>query len=292
VLTPDAEAALTPGRSFRECAPRLQNEDHCPDMVVVPAGTFEMGSGSADNDAQTGQSPPSSRPSSTASSDQTMMPRHRVTIGKRFAVSKFELTFAEWDICVETGGCNGYRPSDASWGGGDRPVINVSWDDAQRYVAWLSKVTGKSYRLLTEAEYEYAARAGTTTDYPWGNDVGTNNAHCLGCGSPWDHKQQTAPVGAFTANGFVGSFPPNKFGLYDMVGNVWEWVEDCYHPNYQDAPADGSAWEASGACSNRVVRGGAWNNSSINLRSADRDYTPPVNRSYHLGFRVARTLAP
>lgn len=293
VLTPAAEAALVPGQSFRECAPRQRHQDYCPDMVVVPAGTFAMGLPQTDNTVPAGGSPPSSRPSSTASALETMRPQHRVTIATPFAVSKFELTFAEWDVCAANGGCNGYRPSDASWGREERPVVNVSWDDAQQYVAWLSKVTGKTYRLLTEAEYEYAARAGTATEYPWGDDIGTNNAQCLGCGSPWDHHEQTAPVGSFAATGFVGSFAPNKFGLHDMVGNVWEWVADCYHPNYNGAPTDGAAWPpaSGGGCSNRVVRGGAWNNSPINLRSAGRDYTSPVNRSYHLGFRVARTLA-
>ena len=296
-LKPQAEQALKTGDSFRECAPMRQDQDYCPDMVVVPAGTFEMGSLVADGQrAVTGEIPSATFDEPAVRIDRNShtkeSPHHQVTIAKPFAVSKFELTFAEWDVCVAAGGCNGYRPSDASWGRGERPVIYVSWEDAQQYVAWLSKVTGKTYRLLTEAEYEYTARAGTTTEYPWGDNIGTNNAHCLGCGSEWDNHQQTAPVGSFTANGFVGSFAPNKFGLYDMVGNVWEWVEDCYHLNYQGAPGDGSAWTASGTCSNHVVRGGSWNNSPANLRSAARDWTSPVNRSYHLGFRVARTLTP
>jgi formylglycine-generating enzyme required for sulfatase activity len=128
---------------------------------------------------------------------------------------------------VADGGCNGYKPSDQGWGRGYRPVINVSWDDAKAYVAWLAKKTDKFwYRLLTEAEYEYAARAGTTTAYPWGSAIGKNNANCDGCGSQWDGKQ-TAPVGSFAANGF---------GLYDMVGNVSAWTEDCYHDSYSGAP--------------------------------------------------------
>ena len=152
-------------------------------------------------------------------------------------MSKYELTFADWDACVAGGGCNGYKPVDQGWGRGQQPVINVNWDDAQHYVAWLSQVTGKTYRLLTEAEYEYATRAGTTTTYPWGDDIKLNGqamANCDGCGSKWDDKQ-TAPV---------GSFAPNKFGLYDMVGNVFEWTEDCVHKNYNGAPTDGSAWLA------------------------------------------------
>ena len=163
----------------------------------------------------------------------------------------------------------------------------MSWDDAQAYVAWLSLVTGKTYQLLSEAEYEYAARAGATTEYLWGNDVGKNNSSCNGCGSQWDNKQ-TAPA---------GSFPPNKFGLYDMAGNVWEWTEDCYHASYEidtpqgklDAPADGSAW-TGGDCSSRVVRGGSYDSNPRYLRSAGRAGYFPDDRSSYIGFRVGRTL--
>ena len=160
-------------------------------------------------------------------------------------------------------------------------MINVSWDDAKAYVAWLSKKTGEDYRLLTEAEYEYATRAGTQTAYPWGNDIGKNNANCDGCGSQWDNEQ-TAPV---------GSFAPNSFGLYDMVGNVWQWVEDCYHQDYNGAPTDGSAW-TTGDCDLRVVRGGSWVSNPEFLRSALRGRGSTGGRSYDLGFRVGRTLLP
>jgi formylglycine-generating enzyme required for sulfatase activity len=197
----------------------------------------------------------------------------------RLPVSKNELTFAEWDACAAQGGCNPHVV-DNSFGRGRQPVINVSWDEATReYVAWLSSITGKTYRLLTEAEYEYAARAGTTTAYPWGDNVGTNNANCSGCGSAWDHDK-TAPV---------GSFAPNKFGLYDMVGNVEEWTEDCYADNYQGAPADGSAW-TSANCIVRVVRGGWWGRGPGSVRSASRDGYGTDAREGGLGFRVARTL--
>jgi formylglycine-generating enzyme required for sulfatase activity len=270
-LNAQAEQALKPGDTFRECAPKQQDKDYCPDMVVVPAGTFEMGSPQTDKSADTNE-----------------LPQHQVTIAVPFAVSKFELTFAEWDACVAGGGCSGYNPSDASFGRGEQPAINVNWDDAQQYVAWLSEMTGKTYRLLTEAEYEYATRAGTTTEYPWGDDIGKNNANCDGCGSLWDSKQ-TAPV---------GSFPPNKFGLYDMVGNIWEWMQDCYHASYEidtlqgklDAPSDGSAWIAGGNCVNRVVRGGSGIMSPVYLRSAARSWVTSVNRINGLGFRVGRTL--
>jgi len=206
-----------------------------------------------------------------------------VTIAKSFAVSKFEVTFESWDACYELGGCR-VRPDDSGWGRGSRPVISVNWDDAQQYISWLSKQTGKDYRLLTEAEWEYAARAGATTAYSWGDEIkmdGKVMANCFACGSEWDNKQ-TAPV---------GSFAPNAFGLDDMLGNVWEWVEDCYHDTYEGAPDDGSAWNA-GDCNQRVVRGGSWGDPSQILRSAFRLRGPVGNRYDGLGFRIARTLSP
>jgi formylglycine-generating enzyme required for sulfatase activity len=226
-------------------------------------------------------------------------PQHNVTIAKPFAVAKYELTFAEWDACVAHGDCVPHV-SDSGWGRGRQPAINVSWDDAQSYVAWLSRITGKEYRLLSEAEYEYAARAGTQTAYPWGNKIGKNNANCSRCGSQWDNKQ-TAPVGSFAANGF---------GLYDMVGNVYEWVEDCYHDSYNGAPADGAAW-TGGDCITfsadrekffmkagygknfvmRVIRGGSWDNDEAVLRSAHRYMLTFDLRGYYLGFRVGRMLS-
>jgi formylglycine-generating enzyme required for sulfatase activity len=204
-----------------------------------------------------------------------------VTIGKPFAVGMFAVTFNEWDACVDDGGCNGYRPSDQGWGRGRRPVINVSWDDATVYAAWLSRKIGKTYRLLTEAEWEYAARAGTTTAYYWGDDIGKGNANCNGCGSQWDNKQ-TAPV---------GSFKSNAFGLYDMAGNVWQWAEDCYVHNYFVAAPDRSAWTFSG-CGSRVLRAGSWNVDPGNLRAANRHWDTLGNRNNNYGFRVGRTLTP
>jgi formylglycine-generating enzyme required for sulfatase activity len=265
VLSAAKEQALKPGQSFRECA------QDCPEMVVLPAGTFEMGSPPTDKGAYANETP-----------------QHPVTFAKQFAVSKYELTFADWDACVEGGGCNGYRPSDQNWGRGQRPVINIDWDDAQAYVAWLSQVTGKTYRLLSEAEYEYAIRGGTTTIYPWGDDIQLNGqamANCNGCGSKWD-KRQTAPV---------GSFPPNKFGLYDMVGNVFEWTQDCEHDDYKGAPSDGSAWLAAdgGDCTNRIDRGASWfNTAAIYLRAASRQGVTTAIRYSDLGTRIARTLGP
>ena len=261
VLNPAAEQALKPKDTFAECASK-QGKDYCPQMVVLPAGSFIMGSPAVEQGHQRSEEP-----------------QHQVTIVQPFAVSKFLLTFDEWDTCVNYGDCP-QGVSDSGWGRGQQPVINVTWADAQHYVAWLSIMTGKRYRLLTEAEYEYAARAGAATTYSWGDVIGEDNANCKGCGSRWDNTQ-TAPVGSFAGNGF---------GLFDMLGNVWEWTEDCVNNNYEGAPTDGSAWIEDGDCKNRMVRGGSWNNTPVNLRSANRIGTSPGFRDNLLGFRVARTL--
>ena len=238
------------GATFRDCA-------DCPQMVVVPAGEFLMGSNDGGGNEK---------------------PLHKVTIAKPFAVGKFEVTFAEWDACVAAGGCQN-SPADHGWGRGRQPVLNVSWDDiAKDYLPWLSKVTGKTYRLLTEAEWEYAARARLHAAYAWGNDLGQNRANCKGCGSQWDAKQP-APVGSFAAN---------AFGVYDMHGNVWEWVQDCYKNNYAGAPADGQAVDGSN-CS-RTRRGGAWNGAAADLRLSGRLGTQAGSRWNNLGLRVARSM--
>ncbi len=252
-----AEARKTPkaGEVFRDCP------DVCPEMVVVQAGEFTMGSNEDDNEK----------------------PPHKVTIGKPFAVGKFTVTFDEWDACVAEGGCK-TKPSDQGWGRAKRPVIKVSWDDVtNEYLPWLNKKTGKTYRLLTEAEWEYAARAGSTTKYSWGDEIGKGNANCDGCGSQWDNTQ-TAPV---------GSFKPNAFGLYDMHGNVWQWTVDCWHDSYKEAPTGGEAWIT--ACSNgsaRVVRGGSWFSFPRNLRAAFRKWLSADIRNQLIGVRVARSVFP
>jgi formylglycine-generating enzyme required for sulfatase activity len=234
-----------PGREFRDCT------DVCPVMVGLPAGEFTMGWNDYDGEN----------------------PQHSVKIAEPFAVGKFEVTFLEWEACVAGGGCKRYRtPSDRGWGKGRRPVIDVSWHDTKEYVAWLSRKTGKTYRLLSEAEWEYAARAGTTTRYAFGDTIG---------------KKQARYQADNTAE--VGSFPANKFGLHDMHGNVWEWVEDNWHPGYQGAPADGSVWPG-GDVSQRVLRGGAWDSSPDVLRSAYRHRHLFILRASNVGFRVARTL--
>jgi formylglycine-generating enzyme required for sulfatase activity len=256
VLTTAAERALKSGDTFRECA------KDCPEMVVLPGGEFMMGSSADDADHYDNEGP-----------------MHRVTIDQPIAVSKFEVTFDQWDACAVLGGCP--RVPDSNMGRGTRPVINISWDHAQQYVAWLAKMTGRPYRLLSEAEWEYAARAGTTTAYSWGDELGKNNANCNGCGSEWDGRQ-TAPV---------GSFAPNPFGLYDMHGNVWEWVQDCLHADYEGAPTDGSPW-LEGNCNERVIRGGSWIGYPVGLRSALRFWYSPDDHGVDLGLRVARTLSP
>jgi len=257
VTPPPPDSTLKPNDTFREC-------DNCPDMVVVPAGSFMMGSqpGERGRDLDEG-------------------PQHKVTIARPFAVGRFSTTFDQWDACLADKGCNDYKPGDQGWKRGLQPVINVSWLDATAYASWLSRKTGKTYRLLSEAEWEYAARAGSTTAYYWGNDVGKKNVNCNGCGSKWDNTQ-TAPVGSFAAN---------AFGLYDMAGNVWQWVQDCYHENYNGAPTDGSAW-ISADCNNRVIRGGSWFSFPQLLRSAGRYWSPDSSRGNLTGFRIGRTISP
>ena len=248
-------ADLPPGTVFRD-------GDDCPEMVVIPAGEFTMGS-------------PEGEPG--RSGDEG--PLHEVVIARPFAVGRYVVTFDEWDACVAAGGC-AHEPGDEGWGRGRRPVIHVSWDDAQAYAAWLSKKTGRAYRLLSEAEWEYAARAGTTTRYPWGDAPGADRANFYGSGSSWS-GEQTAPVGSFDAN---------RFGLHDVVGNVWEWVQDCWTADYEGAPADGRARE-SGDCSLRVARGGAWVSNPGIARVANRDrFVPGDRRLFYLGFRVARDV--
>ena len=252
-LSAAREAEQRVGRRFRDCV-------DCPEMVVVPSGSFTMGS-----------------PSSESYRDDDEGPRHLVNIAYPLAVGVYEVTFAEWEACVSDGGCGGHRPDDEGWGRGNRPVINVSWKDAQSYVRWLSARTGHRYSLLSESEWEYVARAGTTTAYSWGDNIGWNRANCDGCGSRWD-DEQTARVGSFSANGW---------GVHDMHGNVWEWVEDCWNGSYVGAPADGSAWE-SGDCGRRVMRGGSWYGIPRYLRSAYRYGNTTGYRYLSLGFRIVR----
>jgi formylglycine-generating enzyme required for sulfatase activity len=244
----EADEGRLPGELFRDCP-------DCPELVIVPSGEFDMGS----------------------NANPTEQPVHQVSIRKYFAIGRREVTFAKWDRCVAASGCK-FSPPDQGWGRGDRPVTNVSWDDAEEFVVWLSKTAGKTYRLPTEAEWEYAARGGSTTPYWWGKDVGTGHARCTECGG--SESGSTVPV---------GSFRPNAFGLYDTAGNAAEWVEDCWNLSYRGAPNDGSAW-TSGDCSLRVLRGGSFGDKAIAVRSSARFRYDEDVRYYANGFRVARDL--
>ena len=212
-------------------------------------------------------------------------PVHPVTISEPFAVGVYEVTFREWDACRRSGGCS-HRPDDRGWGRGNRPVINVSWNDAKEYVRWLSGRTGEEYRLLSEAEWEYAARAGTTGPFHFGATISPDQANyaaniAYGAGRKGRYRKQTVPV---------GSFPANDFGLLEVHGNVREWVEDCWHDSYRGAPSDGNAWTSGGDCGFRVLRGGSWYYAPRFLRSAIRGRDASGIRSGFVGFRVSRTL--
>lgn len=265
----DGSASADPQTgSVRTSNAAIWDAPELPEMMLIPAGSFLMGS------------PPGER---GRKADEG--PQHRVEIRRSFAMSRDLVTFNEWDACVAEGGCRQYTPSDVHWGRGERPVVNVSWSDAQNYIAWLNGKTGKSYRLPSEAEWEYAARAGTSTPYYQGYSLTTDQANYDGVDYPRDgssgiYRQTTTPV---------GSFPPNGFGLTDMEGNVWEWTEDCWDADYRGAPSDGTA-RTSGDCNRRVVRSGAFNNTPLYARSAFRFWEVGQLRSAFIGFRVARDL--
>ncbi|MEJ2344093.1 MAG: SUMF1/EgtB/PvdO family nonheme iron enzyme [Gammaproteobacteria bacterium] len=243
---------MKPGRTYQDF---LKDGSSGPVMVQVAAGSFDMGS-------------PRNSPQFNE------RPQHRVKV-PGFSISKYEVTFDEYDHFAEATGRS--KPEDGGWGRGQRPVVNVTWADAVAYAQWLSEQTGHEYRLPSEAQWEYAARAGTRTDYWWGDAAGKDHADCFNCGSRWDGKK-TAPVGSFKAN---------ALGLYDTAGNAAEWLQDCYHPNYDGAPTDGSAWTGQG-CSQRVIRGGSYRSPVDNLRSTQRSGMAPDTRVDSLGFRLVR----
>ena len=250
----------------------FQDAPFAPEMVVVTPGRFMMGSPEGEERWQ--------------AYDGSEGPRHEVAIDYRLAVGRFPVTFAEWDLATELGGPD-HRPNDQGWGRGQRPVINVSWDDAIAYCSWLQKMTGQQYRLLSEAEWEYVCRAGTETPFWWGDQISTEQAnyngnHTYGSGSKGEYREKTVPV---------DHFKPNPWGLYQVHGNVWEWCADPWHENYNGAPEDGSVWQG-GDTSLRVVRGGAWYNTPQYLRSANRGRGNSDLRNDGLGFRVSRTLTP
>ena len=231
---------------------------HADDLITIAAGTFQMGS----------------------SESSQAQPVHAVTL-KKFALAKNPVTRAEFEKFVtETGydAGKGWRKPLFKQTDND-PVVNVSWDDAQAYIDWLNKKSGQHYRLPSEAEWEYAARAGTTTAYHWGDDIGKAHATCNDCGNAWD-GDNTSPV---------GSFPANAWGLFDMSGNAAQWVQDCFAENYAGAPVDGSA-ATNGDCKYRVIRGGGWNDSPKALRVDAREGNLPGFRYSNVGFRLARDL--
>jgi formylglycine-generating enzyme required for sulfatase activity len=250
-----------PGKEFRDC-------DTCPPMVVMPLKSFTMGS-----------------PDSEKGRTKAEGPQHTVRIAYPLAIAKHEVSFAEWDACVADGGCSGFNPDDEGMGRGQLPVIDVSWDNAQDYVKWLSGKTGQPYRLLSEAEWEDAARAGAKTPYSWGAKASHEHANygqdecCGSFMSGRDKWELTAPV---------ESFPANAFGLHDMLGNVWEWVEDCWDETHAGAPGDGSV-RRGGDCNRHVMRGGSWSSMPSRIRAAYRDAYPPDDRGQFIGFRVARS---
>ncbi len=242
--------AKWPGRLLGEA---FQDCPICPAMIVIPAGNFMMGSLNGKTNEQ---------------------PRHNVEI-EEFILSKTEVTFKQWDGCVEDGICS-HSPQDDGLGRGDFAVMRVNYQDIQQFLKWLNDITKKTYRLPTEAEWEYAARAGTTTEYSWGNEIGVNNASCIGCNTGIDNNKIN----------HIKNYPANTYGLFDMHGNVWEWTADCWHPNYYGAPSDGQAWEPNG-CKKFVVRGGSGGNTPKDLRSASRGVIKIEQRLNSIGFRVA-----
>jgi formylglycine-generating enzyme required for sulfatase activity len=252
-----AQAPPAPGSVFRDCP-------DCPEMVVIPAGQFRMGSPDrAGNDNE--------------------HPEHDVTVGKSFALGRFPITRHEFAQFVRA---TGYHVStdwfDAGFDQSDRdPVVEIGWLDAQAYVYWLSRRTHQDYRLPSEAEWEYAARGGRQTEFWWGDDSNQAPAFANFAGVD-DGFSNTAPV---------DSFKPNQFGLFDMAGNVWQWVADCYNGDYRGAPADGTSW-LTGDCSSRVVRGGSWYDPRSALRAANRTHNHISDHDSNVGFRIARTLAP
>lgn len=261
-------ATLPPGSEFRDC-------EVCPSMVIVPAGKGLVGS-----------------PAGEAGRSDDESPQHAVNVSRPFALARHEVSYAEWDACVRARACA--APADPGWGRGARPVVNVSWQDARAYVTWLARKTGRPYRLPSEAEWEYAARGGVPQSRYWGDALerACMFANVYDVSASRKYNDQRPAFGCddvHTETALGGQFKPNRFGLHDMLGNVWEWVSDCYHASYQGAPVDGSAWE-HGECSSRVIRGGSWDNGPSDVRAARRAAHPVDTRIVDLGFRVARTL--
>jgi len=247
--TPAAPAVAGGGPEIRDCAA-------CPVLVSLPADAFTMGNNASD---------PSEKPA------------HQVRLGAPFAIGKFEVTVQQWNACADAGGCP--KVAQAPGTSASAPMRDVSWDDAQQYIKWLTAASGKPYRLPTEAEWEYAARGGSATPYWWGPKMATGKANCKDCGPPWNADR---PANA-------GSFAANPYGLYDTSGSVWEWVADCWHNNFKDAPADGRAWDEPD-CRVRVIRGGSWREGTAYMVTSTRFKYDAGVRQAQNGFRVARSL--
>jgi formylglycine-generating enzyme required for sulfatase activity len=262
-------ARAAPSGTAPHALPAFRDCRACPEMVALPSGSFEMGS-----------------PINEAGHSSVEAPRHGVRIAA-FALGRYAVTFAQWYACADAGGCGGHRPSDERWGRAEHPVINVSFEDAMRYVAWLQRRTGRPYRLPSEAEWEYAARAGTTSPFWTGGTITPSQANFDG-----EYPYRGSPRGAFRRRTLpVGTFAPNAYGLYDMNGNAAQWVADCMHADYAGAPDDGSAW-AGDQCGERIVRGGSWGSEATLVRSAMRFGVGAAYRSSYVGFRVALSVRP
>ena len=238
-------------------------------MVTIHPGQFRMGS-----------------PVHEAKRDRTEGPVQTVSIDYAFEVGKYEVTFAEWDKCLADGGCKGHKPNDGGWGRGKRPAINISWQDAQTYIKWLNNKTGLNYRLLSEAEWEYIARAGASDPFSTGHMITTQQANFNG-----KESYQGSPLGSYRRKTVdVGSFSPNPYGLHDLHGNVWEWTQDCWNDTHRGNTNDGRA-RNNGDCGYRVMKGGSWVNKPDDIRIAQRQRYTPDYRYDDYGFRIARTLS-
>lgn len=258
-LPEDVRNRINLGNYFADC-------EACPQMASLPAGSFRFGS-----------------PQGEAVRQESEGPVTEISLARPFAIATREVTYTEWEACVDEGGCKGYRPYDMGWGRDDRPVVNVSYEDAQSYVAWLSAKTGERYRLPSEAEWEFAARGGVSTAFSFGGGVSADQAN-FNANYPYGadkgaYRERTTPA---------GSFAPNNFGLYDMHGNVWEWTQDCWSPSHAGAPTDGAA--VGGECAANVIKGGAWNTGGWRLRAGHRLFKTKIARENDIGFRVARDM--
>lgn len=256
------EQKTTQIQTFKDC-------DQCPEMVVIPAGSFEMGAKEYD----------------TAARAERELPRVAVTIPSPFAVGRFEVTYTQYLACHEAGGCQS-KPHHYGWGGKTQPVTGIDWPAMNEYVQWLSNMTGHAYSLLSEAEWEYAARGGTSTIYWWGDELGVQRAKCRGCdGNGFITNSFKAPTP-------VGNFPANPFGLHDMTGNVSEWLQDCFHETHEGRPST-SVPRVDGNCDFRIVRGASFLSPvASRARLSSRQARPPHMSNQSIGFRVRRTLQP